>query len=177
MVDQSKEKVCKTRFIGFPKGMKLLWIFIFAIIGFFIIVLYNFIMVFIEGFAFFSKEGRDFLMFNIFVSIPVKELVFRGLLYDIIYIIVIELFIQNNKKKFKYRARSLGIDNIAHFCSILLSSITFAMYHLYRYGYDLWTIIYLLILGVILGLLRRFFGLFAPYLTHVFNNIAADFDA
>lgn len=124
--------------------------------------------------GFLTEDGRDFLLFMTFVSMPVEEIVFRAMAIDIVLAIVKEIIYDIKKIS---REERLGesefnkkVSNFAWVIAIITSGLAFAFYHIDRYGFDTWTIVYLLIMGVVMGFARYLGGLTSAYLIHLINN-------
>jgi LPXTG-motif cell wall-anchored protein len=127
----------------------------------------------------FTAQGRDELSFQIFASIPAEELTFRGMFYFLIYYLAREIIfdVKSIPENDRDERRYSKVNEWAAFISIIITGIAFGMYHLTRYGFDLSVIIYLSILGIILGIVCYKHSIFAAYLLHVANNIGAEKEA
>ncbi|MGQ4876696.1 MAG: CPBP family intramembrane glutamic endopeptidase [Promethearchaeia archaeon] len=92
-------------------------------------------------------------------TIITEELVFRGLIFSVIFIFL------NLILKFG--------ENIAVITSVIASSLFFSLIHYFRYGNNLQAIIYLFFLGVFCAILTVKFGIWAGIFLHIINNFFA----
>lgn len=139
-----------------------------------------FIIIFLLSFfipqnAIFTEEGFELFSFMAFASIPVEEIVFRGICMDIFYLISLEII--NDIKRLSLKNKKFSNDliqkneNISWIISIFITSLIFAYYHIHRYGYNTWTSMFLILLAFGLGIARKYVGLSSCYLIHLFNNL------
>lgn len=155
-----------------------LLIVFYGLVGFATAYFIGFFMEFLEYPTAQITQKNEIMLFMAFVSIPVEEIVFRGLLLDIMLIFVSEILfdIKQVKREERHKKTKLNneINKMAYVSAIIISSLSFAMYHLPRYGF-VPPIIYLFILGVIMGIGRYYGGLMVSYLIHLFNNMYATY--
>jgi membrane protease YdiL (CAAX protease family) len=143
-----------------------------------------------------TEDGRDYLLFNVFYSVPAEEIIFRGLVFDLIFLFsfrillycgkipqeyrnhkIIDAQIQNQHKKEEMHKKLSKFENWAFLIAIGISSLSFVIYHIPRYGFDLWVLLYILILGFALGFAKRYYGLLSAFLIHLLNNLVANSSA
>jgi hypothetical protein len=153
--------------------------------GIFVILIFWIVGWLINSFnleSIFTEEGRDFLLFQMFGSIPAEEIVFRWAVMDIIRLGIQELVfdLKKYREKDKEKKQEIIREDYAKwgwFIAIPLSAFWFSFYHIDRYGYDSFAFVYIMLLAFISGFLMYWFGMFNAYLLHVFNNFSADFSA
>jgi len=172
---KNKEEIQKLKLFNMGNKEIIKEILIVALISiFFAFIIGFFIPEFPEG-MFTTKEGSELALFMIFVSIPVEEIIFRGLILDFFIIFFNELFYSISKipreKRILKLKNNVYIENYAWLFAIIVSGFIFALYHLDRYGYDIFTMIYLFILASAMGLARKIGGLSCAYLIHLINNL------
>ncbi len=90
-----------------------------------------------------------------------EELVFRGFALLLPYIVFKEIFKQSEK--------------ISNIFAIILSSLLFGLVHIFRYGYNLHAILFLIFLGLMCAVLAVKEGLWAAILLHIVNNMVSIF--
>lgn len=124
----------------------------------------------------FEGNVLQYILFQVFRSIPVEELAFRGLAIDL-FVIPLTKF-SNMLQKSEVVQESEGLQKFFENSSrkliwaiaIIITSLFFGFYHIFRY--DRWdAVIYLFLLGIILGFLRYTYGIFSSILLHVANNL------
>ena len=156
-------------------------ILITVLIGFLVIYIIAFLFPLNQGqmHGLFTPEGRDLIVFEICASIPAEELVFRGLAMVIFINIIKEIIfdVKQIPESHRENPEYHRIEEWASFVAILITSILFGLYHVPRYGMLFWTIFYLTILGIVLGVASYKHSIFASFLLHVANNVSAEKDA
>lgn len=177
----SEKEVENEPFFKLGTGLEIFEIIAFGFIAFIVILIVSFFIPDSPGF--FTEAGRELILFQALASIPVEELVFRGLAIDILWRIILEIIC--DVKKIPETERRISrenklmwkIDTWSWWGAIIGSGIIFGMYHVPRYGWDLWSLMYLSLFGIVAGLLRYYYGLLATYIFHLLNNIYADMNA
>lgn len=168
MYEQTRQKT--KRFWNLGTKREYANIVFVALVGIiFVLAVAGLLPVFISGSL---SESQEFILFQIFASIPAEELVFRGLAIMIFFRISHDIICKIAGFTEKEQETNETAIKVAYFIAIFVSSIIFGLYHRYRYGDDLYKIVYLTILGAILGLATYKRGLFTAFLIHAFNNLA-----
>jgi membrane protease YdiL (CAAX protease family) len=171
----------KNQFIFFNLGDKKQYVDI-LLISLISVIIFYIIAFFIPSYelmyqttALITESGRKYASFMIFCSVPVEEFIFRGLLIDILLIISNEIFFDFYKVKRNERDSSHPlypkINNWSWIIAILISSISFALFHIPRYSENIFIMLYLFILALIMGISRRIGGLTTSYSIHLINNL------
>jgi hypothetical protein len=177
IVRNPKDKTRQLFYLGDKK--QYFEIFIISAIGIIVFLLISFLIPTLEASenALLTEDGQQYVLFMAFVSIPTEEFIFRGLLLDLSLIVVRELIY--DLKKIDRQDRNItnkinhNIENLSWSIAIILSSVAFGLFHLDRYGYNIYTILYLIILAIIMGISRKIGGLTTSYVIHLINNIIA----
>jgi membrane protease YdiL (CAAX protease family) len=174
MMKKTEEKRKKAKLIELGSITEYAQIIITVFLGFLLMYLVSYFLPL--GTGIFSSAGRDLLLFQIFGSIPAEELVFRGMGMLIFTSIFREIIfdIKNVPELDRDQLKYQNVEKGSQYIAIIITSTLFGIFHVWRYGYNLWVIVYLTILGFILGFAYYKHSLFAAFLLHVANNISAE---
>jgi membrane protease YdiL (CAAX protease family) len=137
-----------------------------------------------------ASGTNDLILYQLTRSIPLEEYFFRGLIMLSIVTLLNFFFLKKGENELSHKRK----EAIIWWVAIIISAIMFGFYHLPKYlayesypfipivnsedaiiGY-MWvgfSIIYLVLLGLVLGYTRYRFGLLYALLIHMANNILA----
>lgn len=168
-------------------GSDFIWGIIWSIFGYFILVVcWEFFLEPIFPIIPYASPSND-ITFQIVRTIPAEEMVFRGALVSLFYLFVTKLALKDESDPKVFRVKYY----IAWISIAIITGIIFGVYHIPSktteyYPYILtimngiyyltpfWVpIVYLSLLGILLGFIKARWGLTHAIIVHILNNFIA----